>query len=241
MRLAIPAGLIVGFVGWGHLAAGPLSYSFTSIDVPGALETRINGINNAGQIVGSYQDALGVFEGFLYSDGIFATINASGFAGDTSLNSINNRGQIVGSAGGHGFLDSNGTFTFFDAPQSTAASEASAFGINDSGQIVGSCFNCSGVIDGFLYINGMATAISVPGASETQIYGINNAGQIVGSVLDNGQFGLLDSNGVFTLIDIPEVQLLGINDQGQIVGNDFADLNGIVDGNGIFVSIDYSE
>jgi len=60
--------LLCGFAAWGLLMGltGPATaqYTFTTIDMPGAASTYAFGINNAGQIVGSYDDAAGA-HGFL--------------------------------------------------------------------------------------------------------------------------------------------------------------------------------
>ena len=39
--------------------------SYTTIDVPGAFQTNLSGINNSGQIVEVYRDAHGLSHGFL--------------------------------------------------------------------------------------------------------------------------------------------------------------------------------
>jgi probable HAF family extracellular repeat protein len=61
-------------------------------------------------------------------------------------------GQIVGrysdANGSHGFLYSNGTYTTLDDP--LAANGTQAFGINDSGQIVGYYSDASFTEHGFL-------------------------------------------------------------------------------------------
>ena len=54
--------------------------AFTSIDVPGATQTLATGINDAGQIVGQYNDATGT-HGFLLNGGVFTTINVPGETG----------------------------------------------------------------------------------------------------------------------------------------------------------------
>ena len=41
-------------------AVADVQYSFTTIDVPGALSTGASGINDSGQIVGTFTDALGL-------------------------------------------------------------------------------------------------------------------------------------------------------------------------------------
>jgi probable HAF family extracellular repeat protein len=60
-------------------------------------------------------------------------------------------------------------------------------------------------------------------ASSTSLGGINNEGQLVGSYTASGvTHGFLDSNGVFTAIDVPgsaDTTPIGINDGGDIVGS----------------------
>jgi uncharacterized membrane protein len=43
----------------------------TRIDVPGAAETQVVGLNNRGQVVGEYRQPAGVFHGFLWHKGRF--------------------------------------------------------------------------------------------------------------------------------------------------------------------------
>jgi hypothetical protein len=67
-------------------SANPI-YSFTTISFPGAFSTSSYGINNSGQIVGSYFGAFSapppVFvmylpPGFLYTGGTFTTLDVPG-------------------------------------------------------------------------------------------------------------------------------------------------------------------
>jgi uncharacterized membrane protein len=106
--------------------------SFTRIDVPGASATFALGINNAGQIVGTYTDDTGR-HGFAASGNDFTTIDGIVAYG------INNLGQIVGSNLGtdglfHGFLDDGSDVASIDVP---GASFTQAYGINDTGETVG--------------------------------------------------------------------------------------------------------
>ena len=135
------AGQIVGTLG-GHGFLRDAG-TFIMIDVPGAISTAANGINNRGQIVGAFQDASGVSHGFLQDGGTFLTLDVPG-AVSTVANGINNGSKIVGTfqdasgvANGvfHGFLWDAGTFTTFDIPESISTM---ANGINNRGQIVGS-------------------------------------------------------------------------------------------------------
>src|SRR5262245_2109304 len=97
----VALGLFVGVT--GRAMAQP-SYSFTTLDVPGTSPNyaELNGINDSGQIVGSYGG-----HGFLLDQGSYTTIDVPG-AQATFATGINDSGQIVGwylDAGGgqHGF------------------------------------------------------------------------------------------------------------------------------------------
>src|SRR5271157_4672682 len=76
-------------------------YTFTTIDVPGAVTTDAFGINDAGQVVGTYQDASLIIHGFLLAGGTITTIDRPG-SSSTELTGINNSGQIVGYSYGPG-------------------------------------------------------------------------------------------------------------------------------------------
>jgi uncharacterized membrane protein len=236
------------FGGMETAFAGPI-YSFTTFNAPGAtgFGTSAFGINDSGQIVGSFFSAGNTTtHGFVDTGGSFNTIDVPG-ASSTAAYGINNSGQIVGwfrdSLGDHVFLDTGGSFNTINAP---GAINTYAYGINDSGQIVGSFvdalgshgfvdtggsfttlpgvatgINNSGQIVGSfgLYTGGSFTAINFPGASSTFASGINNSGQIAGSF--NMGRGFLYMGGSFTTIDVPGfccTVAQGINDNGQVVG-----------------------
>ncbi len=136
---------------------------FTSIDVPGAIETHAFKINPRGQIVGSYWGTDGKGHVFLLSDGEFTTIDFPGafetpFHGEAQNGGINARGDIVSfycdaapcradNGTDHGFLLSRGEFTSIDFPDATWIA---AFGINPGGDIVGVYVDTGGNVHGFL-------------------------------------------------------------------------------------------
>jgi probable HAF family extracellular repeat protein len=132
-----PPGAFHGFV-WDD---GDL----TTIDLPGATATFVLGINNRGQMVGSYIDADGNYHGFLRDpNGAVTTLPdapvADPTAGGTQPASINDRGQIVGLAydaqgGSRGFLYENGVVTLIDATPNAVFTRP--LDINNRGQIVG--------------------------------------------------------------------------------------------------------
>jgi len=149
--------------------------------------TLPSGINDSGQIVGTFGNLDSPGHGFLYTGGSFTTIDVPG-ASSTAAFGINNSGQIVGNffdgSTNHrrGFVDTAGSFTFFDVP---GAMITYPYGINESGQIVGTFFDSLGQ-HGFVDTAGSFTTINFPGATRTDAQGINNSGQIVGYFPDEG-------------------------------------------------------
>jgi probable HAF family extracellular repeat protein len=112
--------------------------SYTTLDDPQAIGsppgvyapgTFAQGINNSGQIVGYYNTPTSSqFVGFLYSNGTYTTIPVPG-----ELYGLNDLGQIVGSGTSGGFFYSGGVV----APLPAHGGPPIAFGVNNSGQIVG--------------------------------------------------------------------------------------------------------
>jgi hypothetical protein len=74
--------LLSGLMAWSLLAALPgpaqAQYDFTTLDVPGAASTFALGINDAGQIVGSYSDGARDHGFLLDTDGSYTTLDAPG-------------------------------------------------------------------------------------------------------------------------------------------------------------------
>jgi hypothetical protein len=115
--------------------------TYTTIAYTPASVTDARGINNSGEIVGTYYNPFSSspIQGFQDIGGTFTTLDYPG-AATTDVTGVNNVGQIVGWYLGsnlevtNGFLDTRGTFTTIDYP---TASVTMLNGINDSGEIVG--------------------------------------------------------------------------------------------------------
>ena len=185
--------------------------------MPGGTYTEAFGINNTGQIVGWYQvDGSGQF-GFVDTGGSFSQIQFGPTY--TIARGINDPGAIVGYwndvLGQHGFLDNGGTITTLDVTV-PGASNTRAYGINNSGQIVGTFSGGHG----FLYSGGVFSQIDFPGAyGSTQVFGVNDLGWVVG-IFGQGN-GFVDIDGSFSTLAVPgagETIPLGINHQGKVVG-----------------------
>src|SRR5437899_8917343 len=97
-------------------------YTYTTLDDPSAVgaNTFAYGINDTDQIVGVYPDASNKGHGFLYSGGIYTTLDDPSATNGTFVRGINAAGQIVGyynnNTGTHGFLSSGGMYTTLDDP-----------------------------------------------------------------------------------------------------------------------------
>ena len=214
--------------------AADTAYSFTQLDFPGATSTYIAGINDAGQIVGSYTNAstgVGVTGNFLYSSGNFVPLDLPG-----TVAGINNVGQIFGTSesigSSSGFIYSGGTLTPFNVPASLGTA-TQITGVNDIGQTIGT-YNDGYPGQGFLYSGGVFTSFGVLPGSPPQgfvPYGINDAGQIVGQTLtmrsvppppppdsylfSDGAFSEIFAGGPLTHTTLA----VAINNAGQIVGS----------------------
>ena len=68
---------------------------FTPIDFPLAAGTSAFGINDSGEIAGSYTDAADNGHGFVYAGGAFSTVDVAG-ARSTQLTRIENGGAVIG-------------------------------------------------------------------------------------------------------------------------------------------------
>jgi uncharacterized membrane protein len=164
----------------------------TVINIPGAVSTEAEGINDFGQIVGVYylggSGTSGTPHAYFKQDASslsFSTIDPPG-ASWAGTGGINNLGQIAGvfsdGNGVHGFLKDGATFSFFDVP---SGSFTGAHAINDKGQIVGEYRSTvNSPSRGFLKDGASYTTIDVPGAVVTEAYGINSQGHISGLFRD---------------------------------------------------------
>ncbi len=213
-------------VNHGFLLSGG---SVTTYDPPGSQGGAGGiGINNSGQISGSYGDNTRNY-GFLLSGGTYTTINPPGST-QAGGNKVNNLGQVVGgyTAGGvdHGYMWDAGVYTTYDVPGSTFTG---TYGINDSGQIVG--FTRNPNERGFLLSGGTYNTFTVPGSLRTRASAINNSAQIVGlyAVNPNRIFGFLRTGDSYVTLDVPnstQTEAIDINNAGQIVGT-YIDATGI--------------
>ena len=213
--------LLLLYVGLIH-ARTPTDISaqltFTTIDVPGAGLTSVQGINTVGDMVGYYGNSgNGASHAFLLRSGIFTFFDYPG-ANSTRASGINDSGLIVGYTVGlreRGFTFDGNAFTSIRSGNNTATV---TWGLNNAGDIVGG----AGTIyttQGFEMRGGHFKTISPPG-EYVYVYatGVNNLGKVVGWD-DSGGFAY--SRGKFKTISFPganQTEAWGVNDSGAVVG-----------------------
>jgi hypothetical protein len=211
-------------------APAPATFTFTAIDVPGALATSPQGINAAGAISGSYVDASGHVRSFILRDGGFTTVDYPD-ADNTSVHGIGPSGDVVGNwwndgeeaTAAHGFRRSvSGQFStvhfpghLYEIPQRILA-DGTILGCRHDHDFMGS-------------MRGIRLARE--GASEIdQVFasmhnGATPDGQLIVGLYTNMQAGRQEgyiiNRGVFTPFVIPGSNLTSawdVNAQGEIVG-----------------------
>jgi hypothetical protein len=198
-----------------HASAGDapkLTFTFTKANIPGALQTYTDGVNNAGVTVGEYQDKRSAHGYILNGKKLTKLDDPKAQPGSTSANGLNPNGAIsvvgvysTGSGTTVGFLYKNGKYTDIPGPAGTRQSSANS--INDAGAIVGSYVDSNDVMHGFLLKGEKYTTLDLPGATEgTGATGINTHGWIVlyGYTSTGAASALTKNNGkTYTRINVP--------------------------------------
>ena len=178
----------------------------------GGADARALGINDAGQVAGYSTDATGLAHGFVFSDaGGLADIGGNGDGTPIFAQHINASGQVVGfssqAANEQAFLFSSPSLmlnlgTLPDAP---APATAAAYGVSDTGRVVGIGSSPIGFNRAFRTgENGInITDLGTLGGDESWAYAINNAGQVAGTAsslsIDTHAFLFTDGTGMADL------------------------------------------
>ena len=162
--------------------------TFTEYDVPGAVQTNLLSINDAGDFTGGFDpDGSGVFQAFVGRGGTLTSFSVPG-ALATFAYEINNSKQLVvgyyidGSGILHGYYrDASGALHFPIDPSGSVATVL--FGLNDRNWVVGRYADASGVTHGLFFVppNNFFT-FDFPGSTFTSLNGISDAGEYLWSL-----------------------------------------------------------
>ncbi|MGC2196634.1 MAG: hypothetical protein WA628_18315 [Terriglobales bacterium] len=224
--------------------AASAQFTYTSLDFPGATLTTARGINSRGDIVGSCR-LTPPRHAMLLRGGRFLPLAPSTLLGTdfSEAYKTNDRGDVVGSYAGddnlfHGFVLHKGVVTTLDFP---GATQTYAFGINESGAVVGEwdVLDAQGNLlayHGYTWKDGTFSEVNFPGSADTALIGINAEGDYVGiwdsDITSPNGHGFVCSKQTCASFDVPGATLTqadDINDRGQIVGA-FIDTNSAAHG-----------
>jgi len=233
VNLINQSGEVVGSFSLPDGDSGSFTYvngKYTILPQPAGLSNVVyRAINNAGQIVGTGEDAQFHDRWFLYSKEQYTILNVPGFSESIALG-INNKGEILGVAWPSGqtppayaFVYTNGKFTSFrPSPDFDGFDEVVGSLINDSGQVVTNYADLSGHTHNFIWDDGVLTSLPNYNDEYTLAEGINNRGDVAGEILTagTGSLYLYRDEQFFTTSAISGLLPAGMNDRGQIVGSD---------------------
>jgi len=237
--------LICALVPSGAHAFPTPSFAFAPLDFPGAGVTQVRGINNSGQIVGSYgannnalagdgdSHTLGEnLHGFLYNKGVFTTIDHPG-ANWTYPQAITDSGKVAGFIGQYdqrgwaigqiiGYLQDGSSFTDYQEEGRNMFVQDAA----DQGPIVGFALDSGGAGPGFIYDKGSFTNINKPGSAGTYLTGTTETGVILGA--GTGGFFTV-RRGVLTPLQVPSGYFNGVVTTVDFPGADATEVHGLND------------
>jgi hypothetical protein len=171
------------------------SGTFTDFNFPGALQTTLLSINDAGDFTGDFDDGSGIFQAWFSVGGTITSFSVPGaistFAYERSPLLV--VGYYLDSSGiPHGyFRDTNGALHFPIDPSGSTATIL--FGLNNRNWVVGRYGDSSGATHGLFFVppNNFFT-YDFPGSTFTSLNGINAQGIICGRYVDaSGTHGFL--------------------------------------------------
>ena len=211
--------------------------TMTDLGSLGGLYSQGVAINGTGEVVGeSATKSAGPFEPFLWNGHSMKALSAP-----ATVYGINDPGQIVGHCYDGTFLQSyacvvsNGTITAL--PESNPNIEClqittipgnipAAVAINNSGQVLGNCFNSAGGL-AVVWTNDTPTELPTLGGVASSGTAISGNGQVVGTseTSTGAEDGFLWSNGTMTDLG-SNFSSAAVNDSGVIVGGQFVYSNG---------------
>jgi hypothetical protein len=221
-------------------------FTFTPFDVPGAAQTYPAGVNNSGDIAGTFTDSTGNTHGFIRSaNGTFTTFDPCNgvCTGGLGVAGINDLDQVAGAATATpgatitGFVRSQtGTYSAFPTPP---ARLFQVVGFNNAGEtIVGTIIDADTPFYYLLTSAGGFTALEASGTPLLSFNGLNNDGQIVGTSETSEEnspvfgpvvaVGFIENLALGTTTTLDYSPLLGpqasstnaiaLNDSGEVLG-----------------------
>ena len=204
------------------------TYTYATIQYPGAIGTYPVSVNNEGEIAGYFFDSEYTAHGFTYTAGVFTKIDAGGNCYESFVTGVNDMGVLAGycfatQGGTLNFVGKPGAFAFYKVP---GVLDSYTEGINNYDLTVGWYVTNTNDIASFFTQSGkQLKTFTAPNSPGTAVYGINNVGVAVGNAIPGTgglQRGFVLSKGTYTFFYYPasyESFFNGVNDSAQIVGD----------------------
>ena len=193
-NITYPAFALLALACFAFAQQAPDSVSIrviTAFDYPGTGNSTLpQKINDAGDIVGVYNDSSLVGRGFVrFANGNFSApiVDPNDTCNYTEGRGINNSRLICGDYQNgsdclyHGYFLMGGNFREFDVPDSLSTEVA---GVNNVGDFCGDFTDATGLTQGFVSLGGTITPFSVPGATLTIASQLNSSNQTEGTYVD---------------------------------------------------------
>jgi hypothetical protein len=234
LRLLLSLGCILTILSASSIAQ---SFTFTAIDVPGAVFTAAEGISPGGAIAGFYTDSAGT-HGFVLSNGVFSPpINYPG-AISTDARGISPTGAVVGTfknsltdvSQWHGYVLSHGVFTEVQAPGYMGSI---AQRITPTGHIYGCVHDTDFGANMRGFVRSLSGHYSVFDVPSSMHNGATPAGNTIAGLYNDMttgvRYGYILANGTFMTFLVPgslSTEGWDMSPQGNVVG-DFTDSSGL--------------
>jgi probable HAF family extracellular repeat protein len=183
-----------------------IAYVSRDVTVGSAPATALSGLNSRGQVIGTFYDAQGIMQSFLWQDGAATEIGAvDGSGASGRALDINDAGAVL-------VVSSTGARFIFDQGE-LQTTEGQVFALNDRGHTVGDA----------LYADGERTEVPALGNGPSEARGLNESDHATGfgQPLPFGWHPFLWAGQELTDLGTfggPAGQGFDINEHDQIVG-----------------------
>lgn len=208
-------------------ASSPQTYTYQTLDYPGAALTIIWGLNDRGDMAGQYSLPGGTSHAMVYRHGRFAPLDpdmlgeyfSAGGGPDDFGTTFGGYADASGLQ--HGYVIRHGKFETVDF---AGHLNSNVDGVSMFGRILGVYWDADGSYHGVLRLRGHDTPINVANARDTYPLGINSTGEVVGywdtnPLVTHGFYRSV--SGQISNIDVPDAAAtaaFAINEFGQITG-----------------------